>query len=72
MEFVIKMTWDNEANVCVATSDDIPGLVFESGSFDAILERVRIAVPELPEVNSCGKDSCWLSFEMSRCEMVAL
>ena len=51
MEYVIKFTWDEEAAVWVATSDDIPGLVLESGSFDALAERVRYAVPELLELN---------------------
>lgn len=27
MEYVIHFTWDNDANVWTATSDDIPGLV---------------------------------------------
>ena len=49
MEYVIDFTWDAEANVWVATSNDIPGLVLESGSFDALLERTRFAVPELLE-----------------------
>lgn len=47
MEYVINLIWDNEANVWVASSDDIPGLVLESGSFDALLERIRFAVPKL-------------------------
>lgn len=51
MEYVIKFTWDEEAAVWVATSDDIPGLVLESGSFDALAERVRYVVPELLELN---------------------
>ena len=45
MEYIVNFTWDNEANVWIATSDDIPGLVLESGSFDALLERTRFAVP---------------------------
>lgn len=52
MEYIINLTWDNEADVWVATSDDIPGLVLESGSFDALLERIRFAAPELIELNS--------------------
>ena len=36
MEYVIDFTWDDEANVWIATSNDIPGLVLESGSFDAL------------------------------------
>ena len=51
MEYIVNLNWDNEANVWVATSNDIPGLVLESGSFDALLERVRFAVPELLKLN---------------------
>lgn len=51
MEYVIKIDWDGEAATWIATSDDIPGLVLESGSFDALVERVRFAVPELLELN---------------------
>ena len=46
MEYIINFTWDNEAGVWIATSEDIPGLDLESGSFDALLERTRFAVPE--------------------------
>jgi hypothetical protein len=46
-EYLINLTWDNEASVWIATSDDIPGLVLESGSLDALIERVRCAAPEL-------------------------
>ena len=50
-ECKIKFFWDSEASVWVATSDDVPGLVLESGSFDLLVERVRYAVPELLEMN---------------------
>ena len=52
MDYIINFTWDSEANVWIATSNDIPGLVLESGSFDALLERTRYAVPELLELLS--------------------
>jgi len=42
MDYIINFTWDSEANVWIATSNDIPGLVLESGSFDALLERAMI------------------------------
>ncbi|GFI46503.1 hypothetical protein IMSAGC019_01822 [Lachnospiraceae bacterium] len=51
MEYIVNFTWDNEADVWTATSKDIPGLVLESGSFDALVERVRFAIPELLELN---------------------
>lgn len=72
MEYVITLTWDNEAGVWVATSEDIPGLVLESGSFDALLERVRFAVPELLELNKDTKDHLSLLFISQRHERVAL
>ena len=52
MEYNVKFTWDDEAAVWVATSEDIKGLVLEGGSADALIERVRIAVPELLEMNN--------------------
>ena len=52
MNYVVNLIWDNEANVWIAQSEDIPGLVLESGSFDALIERVRFAVPELLELNN--------------------
>ena len=51
MEYTAKLLWDPEAAVWVATSDDIIGLVLESGSVDALIERVRYAVPELLALN---------------------
>ena len=51
MELLIKLTWDPDAAVWIAESDDVPGLVLESGSFDALLERVRFAAPELIALN---------------------
>ena len=51
MSYRIRLIWDNESAVWIATSKDVPGLILESGSFDALLERVRNAVPELIELN---------------------
>lgn len=46
------MTWDGEASMWVATSDDVPGLVLESNSYDALIDKVKIAIPELLELNN--------------------
>ena len=47
----IKFVWDDEAEVWGAISQDVPGLVLESESFDALLERLHDAIPELLELN---------------------
>ncbi len=51
MEYKVKFIYDDEAAVWIATSDDIPGLVLESGSLDALMEKVRVAAVELIELN---------------------
>ena len=72
MEYIVNLTWDNEAGVWIATSDDIPGLVLESGSFDALLERIRFAAPELISLNNPKNSSFVLSFVSNRHERIAL
>ena len=72
MSYRIKMIWDNEAAVWIATSQDVPGLVLESGSFDALLERVRYAVPELIEMNGQKPPVYNLTYETEREDRVVL
>ena len=50
-EITIKSTRDLEARVWIATSEDVPGLVFEADSLDGIIEDVRNLVPELLRLN---------------------
>ena len=69
-EYAVSFLWDAEASVWVATSEDIPGLVLESGSFDALVERVRFAVPELLELNGLNQKPL-LSFSSFRQERIA-
>lgn len=72
MELLIKMTWDPDALVWIAESEDVPGLAMESGSFDALIEKLRFAIPELLELNSKPKAPLFLNFVSSRHEQVAI
>jgi len=47
MECKVSLTWDDEAYVWLASSDDVPGLALESGSLDALIERVKVTIPDL-------------------------
>ena len=51
-EFLVTATWDDEAELWVATSDDIPGLVTEAPNLDLLRERILAVVPELLEDNA--------------------
>jgi len=63
------MTWDSEATVWCAVCDDIP-LALESGSFDALVERVKAATPELLQMNGADP-KCTLRFVAERRDGVA-
>jgi len=47
----IRAEWDGEAQVWVATSDDVPGLVTEAATIEDLIERLRAIIPELMELN---------------------
>ena len=70
MEYVINTIWDSESRVWIATSEDIPGLVLESGSLDALMERVRVAAPELLTLNGVQEETIPLYFKSERHDQV--
>ena len=70
MTYTVTLTWDEEAAVWIAESDDIGGLVLEGGSCDALMERVRYAVPELLEMNHQAPCKA-IYFKLTRLEKIA-
>jgi len=48
---VVRAFWDDEAEVWVATSDDVPGLVTEAATKEELLVKLQIMIPELLEAN---------------------
>ena len=49
--YFIHAEWDDEADVWVATSDSVPGLVAESETIEALVLKLKLRVPELLEAN---------------------
>jgi predicted RNase H-like HicB family nuclease len=47
--------FDAEAQVWVAESDDVPGLITEADSVEQLIANLRVLIPELLEEND-GKD----------------
>ena len=72
MNYKINFLWDSDACVWTASSDDVPGLVLESDSLDALIEKVRFAVPELMELNGVNAESFKLSYRAEREDRVAV
>lgn len=50
--FGLLAEWDGQAGVWVATSEDVPGLVTEAETVEALMEKLRVLVPELLELNA--------------------
>ena len=70
MNYTVLFTWDDEANVWVASSPDIIGLVLESESLDILMNRVKDAIPELLELNS-QKPAKVISYICNRTQTMA-
>jgi predicted RNase H-like HicB family nuclease len=51
MNYHVHAEWDAEADVWVATSEDVPGLVTEAPTMEALTEKLRTMIPELLEAN---------------------
>ena len=49
--YVVRAAWDSEAGVWVASSDDVPGLVTEADTIEALDAKLQMMVPELLHVN---------------------
>lgn len=47
----VQARWDPEAEVWVAESEDVPGLVTEAESPNALARKLRVLIPELLELN---------------------
>jgi hypothetical protein len=54
-QIVVHATWDREAQVWVATSDDVQGLAIEAATVELLEKKVVPAIQELIELN--GIDS---------------
>lgn len=58
----IEAQWDPEANVWIATSKDVAGLVVEADTWPAMIEEVRLVLPELLESSGEQGDNLSLTF----------
>lgn len=51
--YFVRAEWDDEAAVWVATSDEVPGLVTEAQTIEALDTKLKSVVPELLQANGC-------------------
>jgi predicted RNase H-like HicB family nuclease len=44
---VVSAIWDAEANAWVAESDQVPGLATGADTLEELLQKLKVAIPEL-------------------------
>jgi predicted RNase H-like HicB family nuclease len=61
---VVRATWDDEAKVWVAESPDLPGLVTEAESLDALDAKLPGLIQDLLEDDGQGDDHLDIPIEV--------
>lgn len=54
---VVTVEWDPEGRVWIAQSDDVPGLVTGADTIEQLIEKLKIAVPEMLAENGVSFDA---------------
>jgi predicted RNase H-like HicB family nuclease len=49
--YAVRCIWDPDAQVWVAESDDVPGLATGADTLDALVDKLKVVIPELLEAN---------------------
>ncbi|MCL2236303.1 MAG: DUF1902 domain-containing protein [Defluviitaleaceae bacterium] len=67
MEFIVKFTWYDDENIWLATSSNEKfAMTLDHGSFDALLERVKVALYDIAEIDLGYKGEIKLKLEVHR------
>jgi hypothetical protein len=64
--YTVKARWDSDAGVWVASSDDVPGLVTEAASWDALAAKLVSLVPELLTLNGRIQEGTTVRIDLLR------
>jgi len=66
INYCVEAFWDDEADVWVATSNDIPGLATEAPTIELLTDKLRLMIPELVFLNHLVPNNYTgsLSFEL--------
>jgi predicted RNase H-like HicB family nuclease len=70
-QYRVKAEWDTEAEVWVASSEDVPGLATGADTFEQLIEKLKVVIPELLEENGllpAGTDEVPFSVMAERLE----
>jgi predicted RNase H-like HicB family nuclease len=61
--YYVHAEWDAEANVWVATSDEVPGLATEAETTELLISKLKLMIPDLLALNGVVSDGT-IAFEL--------
>ncbi|MCP4781376.1 MAG: DUF1902 domain-containing protein [Hyphomicrobium sp.] len=56
ISIIVRANWDEEANVWIATTADVPGLATEAATVEELRSKLLVILPELVELNCTDSD----------------
>ena len=62
--FYVNAEWDAEADVWYVSDSNVPGLITEAESIPAMIEKLRVMIPELLQLNGVLVDENEVPFEL--------
>lgn len=62
--YTVEAFWDAEAEVWVATSEDVIGLVTEATTIELLTQKLHAIIPELIELNNLSNHQGSIHFEL--------
>jgi predicted RNase H-like HicB family nuclease len=68
----VTAEWDDDARVWVASSEDVPGLATGADTFEDLVEKLKVVIPELLVENGllpAGTDSVPFAIKAERNEL---
>lgn len=67
-EYHVNAFWDTEAEVWVATSEDVPGLVTEAETMEMLTDKLPAMIADLMKPSE--NDSFWLGVSQSALDKI--
>jgi predicted RNase H-like HicB family nuclease len=61
---VVNATWDAEAKVWIAESEGVPGLATGADTLEELVEKLKVAIPELLAENGIPFEADNLPFKI--------
>lgn len=70
--FRVTAEWDADAEVWVATSESVPGLIIEGVTKDEVVEKLRLVIPSLASAGVDREDKIEIFFRAKSTESMTV